>query len=81
MTEKDIDVYIKAALCRHLAGLEEITVEDVKQAYQDGYEKRVEEETEAAETSNDCTNCKYYSEMPSGKHCQECDNGSKFKEA
>lgn len=26
-----------------------------------------------------CNDCKYFHEMPYGKRCQKCDNGSKFK--
>lgn len=39
MIEKELEKYINAAFCREKAGIEEITIEDLKQAFQDGYDK------------------------------------------
>ena len=40
LTQKQIDDYINSAFCREVAGIEEVTIEDLKQAYQDGFEAR-----------------------------------------
>ena len=38
MLEEELEKYINAAFCREKTGIEEITIEDLKQAFQDGYD-------------------------------------------
>lgn len=39
MFEEELEKYINAAFCREKTGIEEITIEDLKQSFQDGYNK------------------------------------------